>query len=323
MLTYKALIFFIWLMGQAGGGLTDRGPVEQANRYEMTNGDVLKGEIASANEDGLVIKLDVGGFSERVSWQHLTQDTLKRLMRDPKMFEWVEPFVDIPLEVKARAIPKKRPITIQPVPRVDLPPRPGSFMATVTAPLNLAFLGLLFAANLFAAYEVAIYRRRPAALVCGVSALLPVIGPLLFLSLPGAEETIEEFEAPPTEADASARQTGRIPTPAGVSSSLSMAKSERTTGSGLEPAIYKRGEVEFNRRFFELKFSPYFRVVLSEAEKSMVIVVSTPRREFIATRIARISSLEVHLQLQGGAGEVGVPFGEITQVQLRPKDARG
>src|SRR5438477_509831 len=37
--------------------------VAQAAEFKLANGNTLKGEVASTDEDGLVVKLDVGGFS--------------------------------------------------------------------------------------------------------------------------------------------------------------------------------------------------------------------------------------------------------------------
>ena len=91
----------------------------------------------------------------------------------------------------------------------------------------------------------------------------------------------------------------------------------------VQPAIYTRNDTTFDRRFFETKFSGFFRVVLGEAEKDYIIVVKTVRDEYMAKRIARITTNELHLQLlHGGGAEKSVSFGEIVQVQLRHKDAK-
>jgi hypothetical protein len=83
---------------------------------------------------------------------------------------------------------------------------------------------------------------------------------------------------------------------------------------------YKRTEVTMDRRFFETKFAGYFRMVPENPD--MVLVVRTAKQEYVARRISRISSSEVHLQLLRGNTEVGVPFGEISEVLVRHKDAK-
>src|SRR5689334_3055992 len=68
--------------------------------FRLNNGDVLKGEAASFNDDGLVVRLDIGGFSPRIAWGKLTQETLKQLAPNPQATEFVDPYIEIPPEVK-------------------------------------------------------------------------------------------------------------------------------------------------------------------------------------------------------------------------------
>jgi hypothetical protein len=107
-----------------------------------------------------------------------------------------------------------------------------------------------------------------------------------------------------------------------MASGLSLAQSEKAAGAGATQAgqAYKRGEFTFNRRFFESKFPGFFRIVQSEADKDLVLVVRSGRTEHTAKRISRISSNEMHLQLLRG-GETSVPFAEISEVLVRHKDA--
>jgi hypothetical protein len=91
---------------------------------------------------------------------------------------------------------------------------------------------------------------------------------------------------------------------------------------GTEPKVFRRTEHTINRRFIETQFPGFFRVVPSEAEKDLVIVFRTPRKEFVGRRITRISASEVHLQVLSGVGEVAVTIAEITEIQVRHKDAK-
>jgi hypothetical protein len=106
-----------------------------------------------------------------------------------------------------------------------------------------------------------------------------------------------------------------------MASGLSIAGGGEKHAAAHGPQIYKRGEFTFNRRFMETKFSGFFRVVLSEADKDNVILVRTAKEEFVAKRISRISSNEMHLQLISGK-EVSVAFADIAEMQLRQKDAK-
>jgi hypothetical protein len=282
--------------------------------FKLSNGDVINGSVASATEDGLVVRLRIGGFSDRVPWAKFTQETLKLLAEDPKIKPMVEPFIEIPPEVKAKKAAEKRAIHLKPVPRVELPTTETGFTSKMASPVFLLIIGVLFAANVYAGYAAAVYRNRPPALACGVSVLLPVLGPILFLSLPTQSAVESEAESMAYAGE----EYAPAPPGAAVSSSLGVAKTDKPQATKYQPATYSRDNTEFNRRFFETKFAGFFRLVLGDAEKEMVVVVKTPKQEYVAKRFARITSNEMRLQLLRD-NEVSVNFSEIIQVQLRPK----
>ena len=89
------------------------------------------------------------------------------------------------------------------------------------------------------------------------------------------------------------------------------------------PAVYKRGDFTFNRRFVETKFPGFFRVVPIEAEKDLVLAIRTNRNEYIAKRVGRISNNEMHVQLLRGGIEQMVLFADILEFHIRHKDAKG
>jgi hypothetical protein len=290
----------------------------QAAEFKLNNGEVFKGRAAGPNEDGLIIALDVGGFSERIPWARFSQETLRVLAADAKIKPHVEPFIEIPMEIKIKRAAREREknqYTLRYEPKVSRPEGITGFFSGLTSPFGLLLLGLIYLANLFAAWEIALFRRRSAGIVCGASAILPVLGPLLFLGLPAPGARAEAEAAPAVIEDTSTGGTG-APVPGGGSLSISRPKSSGTTA--LQPATYRRGEVTMNRRFFETKFPGFFRVVLGEAEKDCVIVFRTNRDEHIARRIARITANDLHIQVITGQ-EVSMSFDEIREVQLREK----
>src|SRR5262245_31298988 len=123
-----------------------------AGEYHLTNGDIIKGEPASINEDGILFKLDIGGFSPHIRWTKFTQESLKELVKNPKAAGFVEPFIEIAPETKQEE-KRKRDITIKPVenrlPNYDK----VGFLEAWTTPAALMILLVLYGANLFAAYE--------------------------------------------------------------------------------------------------------------------------------------------------------------------------
>jgi len=315
----------IWLAVCLSGHL---GGIAFADEFKLANGNILRGELASTDEEGLVVKLDVGGFSKREPWINFSQETLKELARNPKVSSLVEPFIELePEQIKARE--KQKEIVVKPVPnRMERSSTKPGLIAAFVTPLGLVILAVLMLANLYAAYEIARFRQQPMALVCGLSILLPGLAPLIFLCLPmrvehahaeaGAEEAIAA-EAVGTPAKATSAFGSQ-----GHQSSLSLAAAQKQEGGGTQQQTYARGEFTFNRRFFETKFPGFFRVVPSEAEKDLVIVIKAARGEYVGKRISRISSNEMHVQLQSGnaSAEVSIPFVEIQTVQIRHKDAK-
>lgn len=286
-----------------------------ADEFTLENGSVLKGQASSYTSDGLVVRLDVGSFSDRVPWAHLNQDTLKRLAGTPKAAEFVEPFIEIQAQVRA----KKEEITLRPVEKLDPVLKPG-FVESITAPAGLALLGLLMMANLFAGYAVAAYRNRPAALVCGVSAVLPFVGPILFLSVPNEEAHAAMVpDLPAASTEVVNPMAGEVKNKSG----LSVASTGGGGGgsSALMGQVWKRGETTFARRWFETTFTPFFRVVVTGPEKDMLIVIKTSKNEVVATRFSRITANDLHVILQTGT-EVSVSFTDIAEVRVRHKDQK-
>jgi hypothetical protein len=158
--------------------------------------------------------------------------------------------------------------------------------------------------------------------VMGVAAVLPIIGPLIFLSLPTQTETVSESELAQAEADPA---TFAVPGQPGVTEEVSVADGSPGTPAAGKPSgqVFQRGQFTFNRRFFETKFSGYFGVVRHGAEKDQTLLVKTGGGQFVVERITRISSSDVHLEIvQNGAHqEIMLPFAQIQEIQLRPKTA--
>lgn len=297
----------------------------QAAEFHLVTGDVYKGELSASDRDGIIVRLESGDFSPRIDWAKLSDETLKELAENPRAKKFVEPFLEPPAETvafqQAKEIPVKQPG------RQELPDVKKGLISALTASNGLILLGALFFANLYGAYEIARFRWRPVALVCGLSAIFPVIGPLIFLALPRHQADTAEgatqsaaaqthLGVPPPAASTSGMASG------GAAAALGLSKS---AGSGAGPAeslpkIFKRGEFTFNRRFFETQFPTFFRVVTTEADKDLVIEVSAGKKSVVAARISRIAANEIGFKTPNNQ-EIGVPFADITEVKLRHKDA--
>lgn len=304
---FRLLSCTVWLVGWSVRLL--------GGEYHLTNGDIIKGEPVSFTEEGAAFKLDIGGYSPRTGWTKFTQESLKELAKNPAAAKLAEPFIEIPQEVRQKER-RRREIKVNPIEN-RLPHYSNvGFAEAWTSPAAILILLVLFGANLYAAYEVALFRGRSAAVVCGVSAVVPVLGPLLFLCLPAAEERSQE--APATDAtDAPmALPQGTRPPEMPASSGLGIAKAAHAESAAntVEPAAYKRGDFTFNRRFVETKFASFFRLVTGD---SATLVIRTNKSEFIAKRISRIATNEMHVQLLRGGAEQMIAFADILEFQIR------
>src|SRR5207247_10578297 len=115
--------------------------------------------------------------------------------------------------------------------------------------------------------EASIFRAKPAPLVCGVSALLPLLAPIIFLSMPTkiapAAATWETTPQPRVEGGPAEAVNPMQAEGAAHSSGLRLAHVEPEQAKSDLPATvsFQRGQFTFNRRFFETKFAGFFGVI--------------------------------------------------------------
>ena len=100
---------------------------------------------------------------------------------------------------------------------------------------------------------------------------------------------------------------------------VSRAASVRGDNSGFEAAVYTRGEVTFNRKFFETKFPTFFRPVLGAKEKAVKFVITVGDKHFEGMRFSRVSTDDIYMvPLQGGS-EISMKISEIESVEVKPR----
>ena len=300
----------------------------KAEVFTLENGNTYEGEMATLDEDGFIVNLAIGNFSKRTELVYLSQETLRKLAQNPKFSQYVTPFIDLPEEDM-----KPPEIIVRQPERLTISDEPSSFLSSFTTPIGILFIIACYLGNLLAAFEVAAYRGRPAALVCGLSVILPVVTPIIFISLPAAEGSYadsssdeEEYEEAPVEAAPSTPppppSAGAPGIPAMGQGKLGLKKSAAGPASteSSQATVYTRNDTDFNRHFFETTFSEFFRVVPTPAIKDMVLEFRGTKKEYVAKRVTRISSSELSIQLLDGRKEMAINFGEIVQVKLRHKN---
>ena len=292
-----------------------------AATFKLTDGKVVTGELldASANDSGVQIKLGEGQY-ERVPWASFTQEDLKQFAQNKRLESLVEPFIEITEEDRI----KRTEVNIKQPPRLERPPDQSVLGAMFGSGLGLLVLALLYGANLYAAYEIALFRAQNVPLVCGVSALVPVIAPIVFLCIPTRVQPAEATWATAPAEHPEAFNPMQVET-AEHPSALRLHHAEAEAAQPALPptTTFARGQFTFNRRFFETKFPGFFGTVRRDADRDMVLVVKSSRGEFVGQRISRIAANDLHLQVVKGhaSEEVMIPFLEVQEVRLKHKDA--
>jgi len=293
-----------------------------ADDYPLTDGTTLSGDVISYNDNGVVFRTDVDKYSQRIPWTKFSQDALKVLMKNPKIRPLAEPFLETaPVQTQT----KKAVVKVQEVSRLELPPRSSLFGALFSSSVGLVMLMLIYAANIFAGYEIAVVRSRPILLVMGVAVVLPILGPIIFLALPVPAEPAKAA-APRQEAAAHTFAVPGAAQPVAAGIHIVEASWQKESPAGAtssEPQVFQRGQFTFNRRFFETKLSGFFAMIRRESEKNLMLTVKTGRTLMVVERITRIATNEMHVEVLQGAAkqEIMVPFADIMEVQVKPKPA--
>jgi hypothetical protein len=280
----------------------------------------MTGDVISYNDNGIVFRLSVDQYSQRIPWTKFSQDALKLLANNPKLKPLVEPFIETPPPSRM----KKQEVTVHEVSRLELPTKQSLFAALFASSVGLVVLLLIYVANIYAAYEIAACRAQPIALVMGVAVVLPVVGPVIFLSMPKRVAPTEAAASQPAAAPHTFAVGGAAaPATAGIHIVDASWHAAAPAAAPSEVQTFQRGQFTFNRRFFETKFSGYFAIIRREAEKNMVLTVKTGRAQYVVERITRIATNEMHVDvgLSAVKNEIMVPFADIVEVQLKPKGA--
>lgn len=312
---------FLWIIiGFWLGGLL---ATANAQTYQLTDGTSVSGDVISFNDDGVIFHTPDDHYTDRIPWNNFSQDALKALARNPKLTAYAEPFIETPPPA-----PPQWEVNIHEVSRLKLPSKGSVIGGLFSSSLGILIILLIYAVNVYAGFEVAVFRARPAALVVGVAAVLPILGPIIFLSMPtqmqpvAAEQDMQMETGAPPEAVAAAATAPEVQPVATESVQVTPAGGQAAAALP-ETQIFQRGQFTFNRRFFETKFSSFFGMVRHGADKDMVLIVKTPRARHVVERVTRIAANDAHFEVIAGAGrqEVMVPFAEIQEIQLKHKDA--
>ena len=319
----------------------------------LTNGDQLDGVISDVDRNGIVVRVDVGGFSKRANWMQLSQQSLRKIkklgeietqikqldstssrkfgVRERRRWigveDYVEPFIE-PTEWEMEKSKNPDPVELK-TPTLPATADVSSKMAAYGSPGGIGILVAIAIGSLVAGLGVAAFKESNVALAGVISFVLPIVGPLLLLAKPKVEYEYEgddeddayDYDAEP-EAPAGAVMgdtgggavVGMMP----EAKKMSFAQSGPKKQTGTGEQSWDRDDTRFDRSFFQNNFPNYFKVVLGASERNMVLAIKTGKREYVGQRIKRISGNDMHMELLSGK-EQKISFSEIGAVDLRPK----
>ncbi len=347
-----------------------------AAEYKLKDGSKIVGDHVSSNDKGVVMNVD-GKPTPRVAWTNFTQEALKEFAKNPRARAFVELLIEDATPPGGAAgaeaslpeipVPKRPPAKWTEVKdKPELPEKPGLIAGMFATGVGWFSLVAIYAAIIYAGYEVACFRRRPKQLVMGLSAIpgLGFFAPIAFLCMPPVKTQTEAMPNAVEQAAAKAKEEPKpepkaMPgkkkpggglafgkkseegtahaAPAGakpvaVAKPVAAASAEAPAASpvkapaapALQPAVYRKGEVNINKRFIETKFAGFFKAVPAAPEKDMWLVwVTATGSEFWSKRVVSISPTEVVVncpQDGGGTLDQTVQLVEIAEIHLRPQE---
>lgn len=356
LLLHRSLV--VALAGLAGAVL--------AADYKLKDGTTISGDGLSYSDKGVVIK-SPDKVLPRMAWTNFTQEALKEFAKNPKARPFVETLIDMPapgdaaggaeVNVPESPVSKRPPAKWSEVKsKPELPENPGLIGGMFGTGIGWLSLFMVYAATIYAGYEVSIYRRRPKNLVMGLAAipLFGVFSPIAFLIMPSVK-TEEDLKLNSVELAAQQAKEGHKPEEkkgfelgknknkpaaakpvatakpgavAAVAPAPSPVKTPAMPGAaapaGLEPVVYRRGETNINKRFIETKFAGFFKLVPGPAEKEMWLVwVTATGGEYWSKRVVSISQTEIVVncpQENGGSLDQTMQIVEIQEIHLRPQE---
>ncbi len=292
--------------------------------YKLVDGTVLTGTVASPNDIGVVISLEDGTLTKRTPWNKFSQEALKKFAaefeKDPRRTPQVkflvsslikvEPppnagatnEVEAPLPVVPEVIKAPRAALVK-VEGFERPLADPSFFAAMSSSIGFLALLVVLGANFYAAYEVAIFKHRPVALVMGVS-VVPVIGPLVFFCMPPATPKASRSAA----AEAAPAEEGHQQAAASTASS-----------DNPDSVFYRPGEVTINRRFIETKLTGFMKMVPTGDYKNLWLAVRTADGEFWTQYITKTTqeSMTVKTPVENVWDHREISYFQIQEMEIR------
>lgn len=301
--------------------------------FQKVDGTEIVGATINYKAEGVTFRYtegpNAGHFTSRIPWEDFTIETLKFFLTDPETRGIYQVRMALPASeidasvVEALERPKPPPVII------SGDSRPGRPYAGI--PMRSAMLGggglmlslVLLLANLYAAYEIALFRRMPAVALCGASIFLPVIAPVVALCCPTMARRPRVVDTPVDDVELESDSV-EIVEEFELADAVVVETASQAPVALPATQVFGRGQFNLNRRFIETKFAGFFRAVPGENERDMELVFVTGAFAVATRRILKATQSEIVIEAateEGGMMEYAINLGEIEEVRLKHQDA--
>ena len=211
-----------------------------------------------------------------------------------------------------RAQPKNqgiKPFNLIPGPNI-LPPDTESATEGKAGLWLIAFI--LMSLSACAGYEVAVFRNRPTKLVCLLSALCPVIVPVMFLIWP---EPVDEIEEMQLTAYSPAPDMANIEDATHITELDTRIETEVETATQIHEC-YRAGETRFSGKFFADYLARFYK---EPPEDGRTLVLTTEKGAYPVHHISDLSpeSMSIVYPSQEGLAETSIPYRHLQEVRVQ------
>lgn len=324
--------------------------------YKLKDGRIITStEFLSMQTNGIVFTTN-GLVSPRFAWSEFTGESLKRLHdeipEDPKFKRALnqnEVLDSIKKLIEEKPPSKKGPETTvgtpqptpEPEPEIKIvapkrakPPRfdliapaglpPGfarpmadpSIISAILNPMGGLLLVCVILANLYAAQEIASFRKRPSKQVMLFSGFFPFVAPLVFLCLPTRELTGTANRSTSKKEKSAGSVTSD---PAAMREQEALAKQAAESAHSADDSVlqyYHKDQTKFNRRFFESRMMTFMKLNPSHDQE---LILRLPNEDLFAHRITKLTdeTITVVVAVNTIWEEREVNFFQVVEVYVR------
>lgn len=323
--------------------------------FKLKDGRVIMAsEFLSMQTNGIVFTTN-GLVSPRFAWTEFTSESLKRLYDeipdDPKfkralnqneVLDSIKALIEVKPpskkgtetpgvttpppepepEIKIVAPKRAKPPSLKLLKPDGLPPgfaRPmadPSIAAAIFNPMGGLLLVCVVLANIYAASEIASFRRRPQKQVMLLSGFFPFVAPLVFLCMPTRDLTGTARKSN-SKKEKTAEST--MSDPAAMREQETAARQAAEGAQSADDSVlqyYHKDQTRFNRRFFESRMMTFMKLNPSHDQE---LILRLPNEDLFAHRITKLSdeTIIVVVAVNTVWEEREVNFFQIVEVYVR------